>query len=246
MKTNKIVTQITFGLVLAGTWAATAHASTVFQAAAAQLGAAYDNTNLLPIGVPAVSVTNAPQTFTNLNPTVDYTYSIDGSTNTSAGFTPDFQWIGSGATTPGTGPIWTFGSQSKNYSLYEITDHPPLPDEGLEITLWGSNNGGSTWNLGTAAKVYEMGRSLAGVPDDGNTEWTFGVSVDMISPVAGLAQGTYSFSSGNPPDFEVDAIMQQRTPEPGSAVLLLVGAASLLAWRKWRKIASPTSYSKCS
>jgi hypothetical protein len=235
MKTIKIIPQIAIGLLLASVWATAAHASTVFQTAASDLGAAYDNTNLMPIGVPATSVVNAPQTFTNLNPTVDYSYLPDGSTNASAGITPDFHWIGSGATTPAASPWWRFGSLSKNYSLYETTDHAPLPDEGLEMTLWGSNDGGSTWNPGTLVKVYEMGWSATGVPDDGNSEWTFGVPVDLIAATAGLTQNLYSFNSGNPQDYEVDAIMQQQTPEPGSAVLLLVGAALLLAWRKCRR-----------
>ena len=190
---------------------------------------AIDNPGTIPIGVPAISVVNAPTTFTNSNPTVDYSYTTDGSTNPAAPFYPDYHFLGSAGTTPATGPIWTFSSLANDYYLYPTTDHLPLPYEALESSLWGSNDGGSTWTLGTAAEVYEQGWDPAGVPDDGATRWTFTTPVDLVAAVVGLTQGVigsppYSYGDG---DFETDAVMQAPVPEPGSVVLAAIGIAAL-------------------
>jgi hypothetical protein len=196
---------------------------------------AIDNPGTIPIGIPAISVVNAPTTFTNSNPTVDYSYTTDGSTNFAAGFTPDYHFLGSAGSTPQTGVIWTFAAQATEYYHYTTTDHTPLPFEALESSLWGSNDGGSTWSLGSIVEIYSQGWDAAGVPDDGATRWLFSSPVDMISNVVGLTQGVvgsplppYSYSDG---DFETDAVMQ--VPEPSSALPLLVGAGLLaLAWRR--------------
>lgn len=209
--------------------AGAAHASTNYATAASNLGAVYFNTGLLPIGVPAISVTNAPDTFNNLNPTVDYSYSTDiPNTNPTAGLTPDFHFLGSAGTIPGGsgttgGPVWTFASLSKDYYLYETTDHGPLPSEGLETSLYGSSDGGSTWSLGTIVEVYEQGWSLSGVPDDGATRWLFSSPVDLISAVVGLSQNNYQYGDG---DFEIDAVMQ--APEPSSIAMAALGLVALV------------------
>lgn len=209
----------------------------VFTTAAAQMGA-IDNPGTAPIGIPAISVINAPTTFTNSNPTVDYSYTTDGSTNAAAGFIPDYHFLGSAATTPAAGATWTFANLASEYYLYPTIDHTPLPFEALESSLWGSNDGGSTWMLGTVAEVYEQGWDAAGVPDDGATRWIFSSPVDMISVVVGLTQGVvgsplppYSYADG---DYETDAVMQ--TPEPGTALLALIGVGllGLARRRRWR------------
>jgi hypothetical protein len=222
-------------LLLASPCATTAIAG-VFSGAAAQMGA-IDNPGTIPIGVPALTVTNAPTTFLDINPTVDYSYSTDGSTNPTAGFTPDWHFLGSAGTTPATGPIWTFAALANDYYLYPTTDHTPLPFEALESSLWGSNDGGSTWTLGTVAEVYEQGWNLAGIPDDGATRWTFSSPVNMILALVGLTQGVagsplppYSYGDG---DFETDAVMQ--VPEPGSLMLAAVGLIGLVAWRRRKR-----------
>jgi hypothetical protein len=160
MKTITRYVVVTLSLFLSAT---VANAG-VFSVTTAQMDA-IDNPGTMPIGVPAISMINAPTTIINSNPAVDYSYTTDGSTNTSAGFTPDYHFLGSAGTTPATGPTWTFAALSSDYYLYPTTDHVPLPNEALESSLWGSNNGGSTWILGTVVEVYEQGWDPAGVPD---------------------------------------------------------------------------------
>jgi hypothetical protein len=218
------------GLVIAGL---TGPAYGVFAPVAAQLGATY-NPGTIPVGVPALSVINAPTTFFSNNPTVGYTYTTDGSTNPTAGLSPDYHFLGSAGTTPATSPIWTFAAKTSDYYLYPTTDHTPLPFEALESSLWGSNDGGSTWILGTVVEVYEQGWDAAGLPDDGATRWKFSSPVDLISAQMGLTQGVvgsslppYSYGDG---DFETDAVMQ--VPEPAS--LLTLAGGSLLVLRRRR------------
>jgi len=212
----------------------------IFSGPAAQMGALW-NSGTIPIGVPAVSITNAPFTFLSTTPTTGYTYSTDSTTNPTAGFSPDYHFLGSAGTSPSTSPIWTFASKSTTFYLYPTIDHTPLPNEALESSLWGSGDGGSTWSLGTVAEVYEQGWDPLGLPDDGATRWTFGSPVNMIAVEVGLTQGVagsplppYSYADG---DFETDAVMQEAAPgvpEPTSALVwLLFAGVAELARRRW-------------
>ncbi len=124
-----------FAMLLTALCATAANAG-VFSAAAAQMGA-IDNPGTIPIGVPALTVTNAPATFLSISPTIDYTYTTDGSTNPTAGFYPDYHFLGSAGTTPSTGPIWTFSALANDYYLYPTTDHTPLPVEALRVVAVG-------------------------------------------------------------------------------------------------------------
>jgi hypothetical protein len=217
-------------------WLATAHASTNYLTAASDLGATYFNTGLMPIGIPALSVTNAPDTFNNLNPSVDYSYSTDvPNSNPTAALNPDFHFMGSAGTIPGGlgttgGAVWTFASLSKDYYLYETTDHGPLPNEGLEASLYGSSDGGSTWSLGAIVEVYEQGWSLPGIPDDGATRWLFNSPVNLISAVVGLNQNNYSYHDT---DYEIDAVMQ--VPEPSAFILGAMGLVGLVVRRRRKR-----------
>src|SRR6478672_3653443 len=225
------------GALLFATFGAST-ANAVFSGPAAQMGAIY-NSGTIPIGVPAISITNAPYTFLDVTPTLNYNYTTDSTTNPTAGFTPDYHFLGSAGTSPATSPIWTFASKALQFSHYSTIDHPPLPNEALEASLWGSGDGGSTWSLGKVAEVYELGWDANGLPDDGATRWTFSSPVNMISVQVGLTQGVvgsplspYSYSDG---DFETDAVMQVgAVPEPASIfVWLMIAGLCEFARRKW-------------
>src|SRR5438445_118508 len=143
-----------------------------YNGAAALLGAAY-NPGTAPIGVPAVSIINSASGVGNTGyhyPPFGYTdFTQPSPQGVLAGKVPDHHWVADGVSPGGVGTnfIWRFGATSTNYWLYPAIDHMPIPDEALEATLWGSNNGGSTWIQGRVVKVYELGWDPATVPDDG-------------------------------------------------------------------------------
>ena len=207
-----------------------------FNGAAAQLGAAYDP-GLAPIGTPAVTVTFSASGVGNSGyhyPPYGYTdFTQPSPQNANAGKVPDHHWVADGVSPGGVGTnfLWRFASLQTNYWMYPGIDHDPVPGEALEATLYGSNNGGSTWIKGTVVKVYEQGWDPATIPDDGVSEWFFGTPVDLITAVPGLTQNQYSFSLGN--DYEIDAVMG--TPEPASLMLLTAGG--LLAIKRRRRLA---------
>lgn len=220
------VSRIALATLTASLWTTEAPAAN-FVGAAGQLGAIY-NAGLAPVGVPAVTITGNDVTGVS-NPGFFFPYTLDSINNPNAGFTPDFHWVADGGLTPSAGTIWTFAASANEYFVYPTIDHSPLPSEALESSIQGSFDGGSTWIQGTILEVYELGWDAVGVPDDGATRWSFNTPVNMVSMVVGLNQGTYSYGDG---DYEIDAVMQTRVPEPSSYVLTLCGLAGLLAWQR--------------
>jgi hypothetical protein len=217
------------GLVIAGV---NGQAYGIFGPAAAQLGALY-NPGAGPIGIPAVSITPSASgvsaTGYHTNPGVYTALTTPSPQGALAGRLPDYHWVADGVATVGQNWIWNFGLAKTDYWLYPAIDHTPVPDEALEVTLWGSPNGGSTWIQGKLVEVYELGwdPNPLVISDDGATRWSFGTAVNMITAVPGLAQGQYAYNGGG--DYEVDAIMQ--TPEPASLALVGLGGAVLLRRR---------------
>lgn len=219
-------------VVGAGLLTSTAHAQ--FSGAASQLGALY-NPGAAPTGIPAISITPSAtgQSVTGYH----YSNSSYGANTTgssmgnNAALYPDNHWVADGIPlNVGDNWRWNFALKTNTYMLFPAIDHTPLPNEALEATLWGSNDGGATWNLGTVVEVYELGwdPSSTAIVDDGATRWSFSVPVDIITAVPELNQGSYHSNAGG--DYEIDAITQ--TPAPGA--LTLLGAGALVATRRRR------------
>lgn len=218
--------------------AGAAHAQ--FAGAAGQMGAVF-NPGACPIGIPAVTITASNSgiwaTGDHPNPSIYNPYNQPSTlwgTTPDAGKYPDFNWIADGAAIAiGQNTVWNFANTTTDYYLYPAIDHGPVPTEGLEITLWGSNNGGSTWILGRVVELYELGwdANPATISDNGATRWSFNPPVNMITAVPEFTQGAFN----NPPvssggDYELDAVMQ--TPAPSGAALL--GLGGLLVARRRR------------
>jgi hypothetical protein len=204
----------------------------IFAPAAAQLGALY-NPGAGPIGIPAVSITPSASglsaTGYHTNPTIYTALTTPSPQGPLAGRLPDYHWVADGTASVGQNWIWNFSFSKTDYWLYPAIDHTPVPDEALEVTLWGSPNGGSSWIQGKLVEVYELGwdPNLAVISDDGASRWSFGTAVNMITATPGLVQGTYAYNGGG--DYEIDAIMQ--TPEPAS-LLMLAGGGLLMRRRR--------------
>lgn len=103
-------------------------------------------------------------------------FHIDGVFDPTAGNTPDDRWVQI-ETTPG---FWDLSTPTSSVFLFPSIDHGPVPYEGVESTVWGSNDPNATfpdnWTLGTLTTIYNEGRVNLGTPresDDFASLWTF-------------------------------------------------------------------------
>jgi hypothetical protein len=183
------------------------------------LGAIH-NPGYSPAGVPGQVISGMDATGRMLNPLVDYSYTTPAWNPPLAGDALDYDWVhesNSGPTSPANGTVWQFGIRATDYLLAPSIDHDPLPYEGIEATLWGSNDGGSTWTKGTLVEVYDLGMTTA-VTENYSSRWVFNYPVDFVAATAGLAQNNYYYYDG---DVEIDTV--RAVPEPATAVLALLG-----------------------
>ncbi len=156
----------------------------------------------------------------------DYDYTQPSPMGADAGELRDFHWIhensGSGQTDGTAGTKWSFGNLfSYEFVLDPSIDHDPVPEEAIESTLWGSNDGGATWVLGTLDRLYAQGWDATSIEDEPSSHWTFSIPVNLVSATSGFSQGTYSYLSG---DTEIDAVsMVNAVPLPGAVMLGAMG-----------------------
>ncbi len=180
-------------------------------------------------------------------PNTSYTTYAIPSGDPTNGELCDFRWVHEtsphpgGVVDPNDGTIWIFTNGpvpkfSQNFYLVPAIDHAPLYEESFETTLWGSNDGGSTWLLGTITDTYEQGFDATAIVDDGASRWHFPQAVNMISATWGLAQGTYSYFDL---DTEIDCVTMDNgttIPLPSAGLLGLAGLG-LVASRRGRRLA---------
>jgi hypothetical protein len=200
-------------------------------AAASALGATCDD-GTAPIGIFG-TVIAADGTGYQADPFAapDYDYVLNSPMGLGAGDAVDFHWVHeSSGTGAASGTQWSFAIAATEFILYPSIDHAPIPEEGLEGTLWGSADNGATWLLGRLVHIWEDGANAASLDDDYASLWLFSAPVDRISATAGLVQSDYSFPST---DVEIDAVAIHRAPEPG--ILLILGAGLLAALRRSRR-----------
>jgi len=111
-------------------------------------------------------------------------------------------------------------------------DHDPNPYENLEFIIWGSGDGGTTWEEGKIDSIYRDGFDTAntepGHSDDYTSLWVFTQGYDLFK----ITGGNHLVGYGQDSEGEIDALTEA-VPEPTTMVALVAGAAALA--RKRRK-----------
>lgn len=95
--------------------------------------------------------------------------------------------------------IWDLGAPRGSALVFPSIDHAPGSYEGVEVTVWGSNNSGAVfpggWTQATLATVYADGWVDVGAPqesDDYASLWTFGSNTFQY--VALYANGSLEYT----------------------------------------------------
>lgn len=106
----------------------------------------------------------------------EWTFTIDLVFDPTAGNAPDNRWVQI-ETAPG---FWDLSTPTSSVFLFPSVDHGPVPYEGVESTVWGSNDPNATfpdnWTLGTLTRIYNEGQvdyMTARESDDYASLWTF-------------------------------------------------------------------------
>jgi hypothetical protein len=102
-----------------------------------------------------------------------FAYTTEADTKEGAADSLDFWAMGSGE---GSDAIWDMGALYDVISVFPLIDQEPFPHEGIEYTVWGSNDPGATfpdeWKLATLVRIYGQGWAGNGV------SCTEGVNID--------------------------------------------------------------------
>ncbi|MEJ2453891.1 MAG: carboxypeptidase regulatory-like domain-containing protein [Candidatus Thiodiazotropha sp.] len=87
-----------------------------------------------------------------------FAYTEEADAKASAAESLDFWSMGSGG---GSDAIWDMGALYDVISVFPLIDHEPFPHEGIEYTVWGSNDPTAIfpdeWKMATLIRVYGQG-----------------------------------------------------------------------------------------
>jgi hypothetical protein len=102
--------------------------------------------------------------------------------------------------------VWDMGRKVKRVDVFPSIDHPPIPQEALETTVYASSDPNPPdatpkWVVGKRTNIYEKGWNLEWIADDFVSQWKFTgryryVAVHWGGPGAAFADG----------DAEIDAV----------------------------------------
>jgi hypothetical protein len=92
------------------------------------------------------------------------------------GHSVDFHWVHDFGTSPDPAVesplVWDFGEDGvRKVRLYPSIDHGPLPEEGLETTVYSSANATGPWAPAELKKVYGPGWNPGWIADDYVSLW---------------------------------------------------------------------------
>lgn len=202
---------------------------------ASDIGATVDP-GLAPAGLPGTVVAYDGTGYqTSPYSLPDYDYAIGSGMGSAAGQARDFHWVheSSGAfASPDYGTMWDFGNLAgTEFILDPSIDHDPVPEEGIETTLYGRDASGA-WIQARVVKFYAQGWDANSIDDGASSLYQFASPVSLISAVAGFYQAgsTDTYFLNYSDDTEIDTISM--VPEPMSGLMLLGGLPLLVRRRR--------------
>jgi len=161
----------------------------------------------------------------NTNP-AGYDYVITGLTPTVLGNFPDHHWFHD---TDGDLVVFDMGTQVSQVVLFPAIDHPPIPEEAVEGTIYATNNLAdpeNTWAVGDISTIYDPGWDAGWIADDWVTVWDLPGSYRYIGVHWGGLKAMIADG-----DIEFDAlcgIVKHGVPEFNSSVVATLVAFSTL------------------
>jgi hypothetical protein len=134
-----------------------------------------------------------------------YAYKQPSPLGLKAGNSIDFNWVqDTNADTDFI--VWDLGRKTRTVEVFPSIDHPPIPQEGLEFTLYASADPNPPdtspkWVVANVKKVYDEGWNLEWIADNFVSRWKLPgkyryVGIQWGGPKAAQADG----------DAEIDAV----------------------------------------
>jgi hypothetical protein len=134
-----------------------------------------------------------------------YAYSQPSPLGLKAGNSVDFHWV-QDVNTDTDFLVWDMGKRVRTVDVFPSIDHPPIPQEALEFTVYASTDpnppdASPKWVAGDIKKVFDNGWNHEWIADDFVSEWKLPgryqyVAIQWGGPKAAQADG----------DTEIDAV----------------------------------------
>jgi hypothetical protein len=141
-----------------------------------------------------------------------YAFSGPSPLGDKAGNSVDLNWVHD-VSTDTDFIVWDMGRKVDKVDVFPLIDHPPVPEESLEFTVWASADPNPPftspkWTVGNIARIFDHGWNLEWIADDFVSRWRFPhryqyIAIQWGGPRAMIADG----------DTEIDAVCVPRTED---------------------------------
>jgi hypothetical protein len=134
-----------------------------------------------------------------------YDFSGPSPLGDKAGNSVDLHWVHD-VSTDTDFIVWDMGRKVDKVDVFPLIDHPPVPEEALEFTVWASDDPNPPftspkWTVGNIARVFDSGWNREWIADDFVSRWRFPqrhqfIALQWGGPRAMISDG----------DAEIDAV----------------------------------------
>ena len=141
-----------------------------------------------------------------------YAYTLPSPLGLKAGNSVDLNWV-QDVNTDTDFLVWDMGRKVRTVDVFPSIDHPPIPQEALEFTVYASTDpnppdASPKWVVGNIKKIFDNGWNAEWIADDFVSRWKLPgkyqyVAIQWGGPKASQADG----------DTEIDAVCVPRHHE---------------------------------